>query len=437
MPQGNIVSIGRCGIARQLVGGSSHEACTWGECEWSTATRLGAVLAGLSMRKMKARTIVLGILVAMLSGCAADSETAVEATVRDSLGVSIVEYASLPTGLPHWTVSEVAEVRVGSLDGSGPDVFGNVADVVETSEGVIVVADGFDRELRAFDSAGVHLWSAGQRGEGPGEFEVITAVSVIRGDSIAVFDGTALRVTIFTEFGVLARDYRLGDLAGTRPPRRAAGVTRAGQLVGLSSRLSPLPSQTARYETFVGPVFYDAVGSLVAEAPSLSAGDFVIFRNNDARRSYSSIGLPMGRSIQLAIGPETIAVATQQRFEILRYDGSGSLIEVLRVATPAVPPDEDRYEAISGPTGGFLADSLPALGRIHLDVADRLWVEEYVPLYEDRTEGWWVFTSDGNLQARATIPADFSPRVIGEDHVLGVTEDSLGVHYVERRRLLR
>ena len=146
----------------------------------------------------------------------------------------------------------------------------------------------------------------------------------------------------------------------------------------------------------------------------------------------------MGRRIQLAVGPETIAVATQRRFEILRYDGSGSLIEVLRVATSAVPLDVDRYEAIGGgPIGGFLADSLPALDRIHLDVADRLWVEEYVPLYEDRTAGWWVFSPDGNLQARATIPAGFSPQVIEQDHVLGVSEDSLGVDYVERRRLSR
>ncbi len=371
--------------------------------------------------------------------CRPDPDSpAYSVSVRDSAGTRLVEHRALPDSLENWSIASQPDVSIGALEGTGPDVFGRVADVVETSEGVIVVADGFDRELRAFDSAGVHLWSAGQRGEGPGEFEVITAVSVIRGDSIAVFDGNALRVTIFTEFGVFARDYRLADPIATRPPGRTAGITRAGQLVGLGSKPSPLPGQTARYETFVGPVFYDPVGSPVAEGPSLSAGDFVILRNNDARRSYTSTALPMGRRIQLAVGPETIAVATQQHFEILRYNGSGSLIEVLRVATPAVPPDEDRYEAmVGGSIGGFLPDSLPALDRIHLDVADRLWVEDYVPPYEDRTAGWWVFSSDGNLQARATIPADFSPRVIGEDHVLGVTEYSLGVDYVERRRLLR
>ena len=91
-------------------------------------------------------------------------------SVRDSAGIRLVEHRALPDSLENWSIASQPDVSIGARDGTGPDVFGRVADVVETSEGVIVVADGLDMELRAFDSAGVHLWSAGHRGEGPGEF---------------------------------------------------------------------------------------------------------------------------------------------------------------------------------------------------------------------------------------------------------------------------
>ncbi len=146
----------------------------------------------------------------------------------------------------------------------------------------------------------------------------------------------------------------------------------------------------------------------------------------------------MGRRTQFTVGTANVAVATQEGFQVLRYRPTGELEEILRVATQALSVDAGRYEA-SGRTApaGFLPEVLPAVNRIRLDVADRLWVEEYVPPYDDRIPAWWVIAPGGEFVAQVTIPVGFTPHAIGTDHIVGVTEDSLGVGYVERRRLIR
>jgi hypothetical protein len=89
------------------------------------------------------------------------------------------------------------------------------------------------------------------------------------------------------------------------------------------------------------------------------------------------------------------------------------------------------------PSEEFLPDSLPAFGRIRLDLLDRIWIEEYVPPYDEtRAPTWWVLDKDGEFLAQVKIPIDFVPHVIAQNHILGVTVDSLGVGYVERRRIV-
>ncbi len=383
------------------------------------------------------RAVLSSVAVATLASCVGDETPAVgTVAVRDSAGIRIVEHSSLPAELDSWSVASEPDLSIGALEGTGPDVFGRVAAVTETPDGVIVVADGIPLELRAFDSSGSHLWTVGGRGEGPGEFAALTAVAAFGNDSIAAFDSRALRMTVFTAEGGLARNYRVIPPSDTRPPI-VAGMTRGGALVGLGSKPSGFPSEMGPYQAFVDALFYDPVGSLVAVGPSLPEADYVLTQpvtGGAAPRMY----LRMGRRTQLAVGTESVAVTTQARFEVLRYRPTGELDEIIRVATPALSVDTERYAA-SNPRfpGGFMPDSLPAMNRIRLDVADRLWVEEYVPPYDDRIPTWWVLASGGEFVAQVTIPVGFTPHAIGTDHIVGVTEDSLGVGYVERRRLIR
>jgi hypothetical protein len=159
--------------------------------------------------------------------CAPEGPTDERArVVRDSTGVRVIEYSALPTSLPEWSVSADPSVRLGAVDGVGPDLFGSIAAVAENHDGTLAVADGQAQELRVFDAVGAHRWTAGGEGDGPGEFSGIEALAFVRGDSVAVFDARAQRVTLFAPDGRYARDYRLEQ------PTRARLVSRGAPLGG-------------------------------------------------------------------------------------------------------------------------------------------------------------------------------------------------------------
>ena len=75
---------------------------------------------------------------------------------------------------PVWTESEQLQLReryrLGSLEGDGPDVFGQIRDVELGPDGELYVLDGQAAEVRVFGGDGVYLRTLGRSGAGPGEF---------------------------------------------------------------------------------------------------------------------------------------------------------------------------------------------------------------------------------------------------------------------------
>ena len=71
-------------------------------------------------------------------------------------------------GRDEWRLVE--ELRLGQVDGTGPDVFGDVHDVAVDENGRIYVLDYGSKEVRVFGREGRHLRNMARDGEGPGEF---------------------------------------------------------------------------------------------------------------------------------------------------------------------------------------------------------------------------------------------------------------------------
>ena len=61
------------------------------------------------------------------------------------------------------------ELRLGRVDGSGPDVFANIDDLAVDAHGRIYVADVGWREVRLFDRDGRFVRRLAPEGDGPGE----------------------------------------------------------------------------------------------------------------------------------------------------------------------------------------------------------------------------------------------------------------------------
>ena len=90
--------------------------------------------------------------------------------VRDTLPSGTVRVTNIPLAEapPTWTLVE--EVRVGAVEGAGPDAFGHLKGLVVLGDGGFAVLEAQVQELRVFGPDGAHVATHGGKGEGPGEF---------------------------------------------------------------------------------------------------------------------------------------------------------------------------------------------------------------------------------------------------------------------------
>ena len=125
------------------------------------------------------------VLVCVLWSCADPSEYSgedEEAPARASLSPD-----------PVWVV--------GSADGPEAEIFFRISGARRLSDGSVVVGvDGF-HEIRKFGPDGAHLWTAGRRGRGPGEFERLQLLRGCSEERVVAYDRSIFRVTEFSQDG--------------------------------------------------------------------------------------------------------------------------------------------------------------------------------------------------------------------------------------------
>lgn len=94
-------------------------------------------------------------------------------------------------------------------DGSKEDVFFSEGVSVVASKERIFVLDPSNFRIVTFDRKGTMLKEFGKQGEGPGEFQGITALALDRKGNLAVFDSLQKRMTIFSPDGEYLRDVKM------------------------------------------------------------------------------------------------------------------------------------------------------------------------------------------------------------------------------------
>jgi len=170
----------------------------------------------------------------------------------------------------------------------------------------------------------------------------------------------------------------------------------------------------------------------------------------------TSSPLPFGRTTHVAVAPSNIYIGSSDTYEIRAYGSDGSLVRIIRRIDIAPVPVSDagiewyieqRIEELEGVTiGGIPPDlaairelmstwprvaALPAFSGMTADASGGLWVKGHeTPWIQDGSEFWDVFDGDGVLQARVENPAGLLIHEIGEDYVIGVVVDELGVERV-------
>ncbi len=104
-----------------------------------------------------------------------------------------------------WRLSEAPRTTIGVVAGDPSYELHRATSSLLQASGNIVVSNAGSLELRAFSSDGIHLWTAGGRGEGPGEFRWPSRVLPFAGDSLIVHDFAGDRMSVFDAQGVFGR----------------------------------------------------------------------------------------------------------------------------------------------------------------------------------------------------------------------------------------
>lgn len=358
---------------------------------------------------------------------------------RDSAGILIVD--NLDAGWVNqkpWKVNPLPRITIGSEDGLEETRFNGIAGVQRLNNGVIAVGDQIPA-IRFFDLAGNYLSVAGRQGQGPGEFQGISLMHRIDGDSLMVWDMALRRLSVFTSAGRFGRTTAGPSLPGFFV---ATDILPDGSIVGIHLPGLDLNSVSpGKLETMVNVILYNTRSLTIDTVTTLLGGSSFV------GPGPTIVSIPFSTTPQVIAAGRMLYAGSGHTYEVRSYSREGALRRILRLARPNPPLTAimvekliDRLSSGASRTGGRLqtervyrnlpfSETLPAYDRFVVDENGNLWISSYHAA-PDQPGEWTVFDSTGRLAGDVVTPSGFFPYVIGNDYLLGVSKDSLGVERI-------
>jgi hypothetical protein len=362
---------------------------------------------------------------------------------RDSAGVTIVESSS-----PRWSLQEGWQIDpIPLLDlatsGTGPPhEFYRVRDAMRLPDGSIAVADRGSCEVRLFSTTGEFLLAAGRRGEGPGEFERLTSIHGIRGDSLIALDYWLRRITVLgpdlsmsRTFSLFADGLRVSELSTLDDTTLVAKVYSLAEVEGVNGlfrEMNPVITMSligavrdtlttiAGHESFEGPTF--SAPALFGRDSHMAAHQGLIYLGSADDMQFEVFS-SSGRLERIVRIPDVDLSVTAQEIREERDASAG----------PNPPPSiRDILAAIPE------SDTRPAYSDLLVDTEGFVWAAEYLGEAErHEPREWRVFTPEGEWAGSVGTPGRFTVYEIGLDYVLGGLLDDMDVEHVQVLRLHR
>jgi hypothetical protein len=321
------------------------------------------------------------------------------------------------------------DLRIGALDGTGPEVWGNVTAIAISPNGPIAVLDGQAQEVRVFDRDGQFLRTVGRKGEGPGEFQQAVAVHFDTDDRLWVVDIANARYEVFDN-----------TRAHVRSTARRGGVMMGDP--GMMTRvglLDPMPQFTPDGEIRAYYVVVDSAGLVADSLPAIHMGLM-----SELQGVPASLTPYMVRPIATATPSGDIWLASTNRYVLFRRAASGDTTLVTELEVPQAKWAETERETLdtilANPRWSVDATALGIgpqyLRSLAVDEDGRLLVRS--SLTAGVGTGFEMFDAEGRFlgRVRADVTFESRPKVLFQGGaVYGVVADDLGVPFVVRARL--
>ncbi|MCI0436277.1 MAG: 6-bladed beta-propeller [Gemmatimonadetes bacterium] len=386
------------------------------------------------------------VLVSLLGACGTSESRAAArwSGTMDTLpsGQVAVQNTAAPVWLPgeEWQVVET--VRIGTIEGSGPELFGQIASLDVDALGRLWILERQARELRVFDGNGAHVRTIGRSGGGPGEFATPLKVARAPNDDMWVVDPQNNRISVFDTTGA----YREGKII-------AGGFIMMpwpGRFDDAGYYYAPIPTRSAgrfeivqvRFDTALVPLdtLLQPDDPLPRERFELTSGD-----------GRMIAGVPFQGSLINRLSPAgTQWALLTDHYRLFEVTAQGDTLRTItRPFTPMPVTEADRESAREDmewfvSQGGQvdwskLPSVKPSAESFFFDDEGRVWVQ-LIANGEDASRLVDVFDPEGRWLGTVRLPFPLSDSpfpLIRNSLLYGVTEDELGVQYVVVARIVR
>ena len=336
-----------------------------------------------------------------------------------------------------WTLVE--EVRIGSADEEGPELFGDwLAGVEVDGLGRMWVADVQASEIRVFSAEGRHVRTIGRKGGGPGEFQQIAGMEWAPDGRLWVLDPQNARFSVIDTTGAFVTSHM-----------RKQALSLFPWLGGFDARGN----------------FYDAGGYAASSDQFRQA----LFRYDSAMTAVDTLPIPEfeGQNFELKSGPNVtrayvpysasqqwipsraggIWVGTGERYALHHVTMDGDTTRsIVRQFTPAPVSSKERDEAVERLDwftkqggrldAGRIPSTKPAYAGFFEDEDGYLWVRPELAEADGRP--FDVFDPEGRYLGRTALPDGIESlqlHAVRGGRAYGVIRDDDGVSYVVRFRI--
>lgn len=370
--------------------------------------------------------------------------------VRDSAGVRVVASAA-PRSPGLYRIDPKPVLDLGGAD---EELIAPLLAARFPDGRVVVATEG--SEVRWYDAAGKKLRSFGRKGGGPGEFQRITFLGILPGDTVVAFDGGSRRLTLVSPAGRLVRTVSLAN-----PARRSiAGLLPRGGFLAGSPTGGGADMQSGVLRDTTRWLVLTPAGDSVAAVGRFpgSERNIQIARANGQITSVNISQVPFGRNGFVGVDDSTVVVAPGDRYEIRRYALGGKLLQVasrpfkveaptsgdldqlIRDAVASLPPGQegaaDRVRQSIRETP--LPKTKPPYDAMLVRSNGEVWVRDFFgPGPAGRSPRWTVFDRSGAWLTTVDTPPGVELLGLGADVLLGTWADPDGVPHVRAYRIAR
>lgn len=386
-------------------------------------------------------------LLCILTACGAGERTAagIWTGTIDTLANGAIHIQNPATGIwdetTAWHLEE--DLRIGTVEGTGPDLFGEITDLAVDGYGRIYVLEGQAQEIRVFNPDGSFLRTIGRKGGGPGEFKRAAGLRWDPQGNLWVIDSGNARYSVFDTTGAyLEMARRTSGLSMLPWP---GAIDAGGNLTDVG--MDPA-AVTGSFTIVLVTYQFDGQDPIPIDTIQLPEyqGEFFEIRTES---SFSRGVVPFTPTLVWRYDQRGfIHSGVTDRYRIVRHDPAGDTAQIIDLPFHPLPVSaKERDEAIERlewftKQGGKLDLSRiprtkPAFQNFFTDPDGYLWVMPTTTTAE-KGRRFDIFDPEGRYLG--PVVADFastsySPVVIG-DRFYTVTQDELEIPYLVRARII-